>query len=222
MKHLALFLQDLWTSLFEARTNAFYHAMIGRISSIRVFFHLVSRCHVNRFLILVFFFCGSLWLLGVSPFAYAEPQILIGPSEPDEEPEAVDTISGLSYDQLKKLRELRKWLDARQKIRDERDLKALLTESQSLSLFKERELLTPLGQRAPSLKIKSHGTEGEVLKLPPLPRFDDSSWKRGLDQAPPSPPSAVTHMTPPPSGHQKDGVQVEYELSPERALEIED
>lgn len=29
-------------------------------------------------------------------------------------------------------------------------------------------------------------------------------------------------MTPPPSGHHKDGVQVEYELSPERALEIED
>gem|GEM_PF-3631571 len=38
MKHLALFLQDLWTSLFEARTNAFYHAMIGRISSIPLLF----------------------------------------------------------------------------------------------------------------------------------------------------------------------------------------
>ena len=187
---------------------------------------------MNRFFIFVLFLSGPLWLFGMSPLVSAEPQILIGPSEPDEEPEAVDTISGLSYDQLKKLRELRKWLDARQKIRDERDLKAAFMEPQSLSLFKERELLTPLGQRAPSFKIKSHGAEGEELKLPPLPRFDDLSGddqrspgralRHSKQVTSPNSPSAVTHITPPAPGNQKDGVQVEYELSPERALEIED
>ncbi|NBY22338.1 MAG: hypothetical protein EBQ73_05710 [Gammaproteobacteria bacterium] len=163
---------------------------------------------VKPFLGLFFLFFALMGLLGVVTPTLAEPHILVGPSEPDEEPEAVETISGLSYDQLKKLRELRKWLDDRQKIRDERDLKAALTQPQSLSLFKEREILTPLGQRAPSLKIKSQSQEGEDLKLPPLPRFDESKEESEIDEAiqgGPLPdlvksknPSKVTHITPPP------------------------
>ena len=182
-------------------------------------------------LFFVFFFV-LMGLLGVVSPSLAEPHILVGPSEPDEEPEAVETISGLSYDQLKKLRELRKWLDDRQKIRDERDLKAALTEPQSLSLFKDREILTPLGQRAPILNIKPPSQEGEDLKLPPLPRFDESKEDIEINEAlqgGPLPdlvkskhPSKVTHITPPPIGDHQEGVQVEYELSPERNLGIED
>jgi hypothetical protein len=107
-----------------------------------------------------------------------------------------------------------------------------LTQPQSLSLFKEREILTPLGQRAPSLKIKSQSQEGEDLKLPPLPRFDESKEESEIDEAiqgGPLPdlvksknPSKVTHITPPPLGGHQEGVQVEYELSPERNLGIED
>jgi len=58
-------------------------------------------------------FLASLMAVMLSAPVQAEPRILIGPTEPEEEPEVVDTVSGLSYDQLKRLRELRKWLDQR-------------------------------------------------------------------------------------------------------------
>ena len=72
----------------------------------------------------------------------AEPRILIGPTEPEEEPEVVDTVSGLSYDQLKRLRELRKWLDQRQMIREQ--IRLSQPEARKSALFADRQLLAPM------------------------------------------------------------------------------
>ena len=61
------------------------------------------------------FTCLAEMSLVMTPLAcHAEPRIIIGPAEPDEAPEVVETVSGLSYDQLRRLRELRKWLEQRQ------------------------------------------------------------------------------------------------------------
>lgn len=165
-----------------------------------------------------------------------EPRILIGPTEPEEEPEVVDTISGLSYDQLKRLRELRKWLEERQMIREQQQLGTRSLRPNG-ELFSDRELLSPLGQRygdrLPAFSARSGGS----LKLPPLPRFDDSDDDVGASRAElpftprpdpagtapptqPSPPPAsspegrrITHIYMPTAAGQENQPQIEYELN---------
>lgn len=172
----------------------------------------------------------SLLFLGEVEGIHAEPHILVGPSDADEEPVSVDRISGLTYDQLKKLRELRKWLDAREKIREERALRREAQETRALSFFKDRELLTPLGQRAPQRSLNSQRSEDPPLNLPPLPVFEDSQGQEesesnaipASENAPHKMPPRLSHITPPPRPEDRDSVQMEFELSPGRELGIED
>ena len=158
--------------------------------------------------------------------------MIIGPSEPDEAPEVVETVSGLSYDQLKRLRELRKWLDQRQLIREQIQLQN--AESRRLGapekLFADRQLFAPLGQRYVETPPRPARLTAEQMKLPPLPRFDHPETARSIEDAgspetqrdpfPPDDdvsepaPRRVTHITPPPLA--EDQPQVEYELNPER------
>jgi hypothetical protein len=163
---------------------------------------------------------------------HAEPRMIIGPAEPDEAPEVVETVSGLSYDQLKRLRELRKWLEQRQLIREQIQLQN--AESRRLGvpekLFADRQLFAPLGQRYVETPPRPARLTAEQMKLPPLPRFDHPEPARSIEDAgspetlsdpfPPDDdvsepaPRRVTHITPPP--HAADQPQVEYELNPER------
>lgn len=176
--------------------------------------------------------CLTETLLGISPrVARGEPQLIIGPTESDEAPEVVETISGLSYDQLKRLRELRKWLDQRQMIREQIQLQEtedLDTGAQG-RLFSDRQLLAPMGQRTVETKPRARLTP-EQMKLPPLPRFDDDgalvSGEETMgdamvveddllaDETPVTSRPRVTHISPPPLA--QDRPQVEYELNPER------
>ena len=178
----------------------------------------------------------SAWAIGVglilaSVLAAAEPRIVIGPTEAEEEPEIVETISGLSYDQLRRLRALRRWLDERQMIREQRGLQS----PQNPSLrgpFADRPLLSPLGQRyAERLPLSQPGGPG-MLKLPPLPHFDakpsetrdPTTTTAGADglSTPETPYASaatpvgrrITHITPPPPGAEDDP-QIEYELHPD-------
>jgi hypothetical protein len=161
-----------------------------------------------------------------------EARMIIGPSEPDEAPEVVETVSGLSYDQLKRLRELRKWLEERQLIREQIQLQN--AESRRLNapekLFADRQLFAPLGQRYVESPPKPARLTPEQMKLPPLPRFlpakpaastKDAGHSESvrdpfpLDDDASEPVSRqVTHITPPPPA--EDQPQVEYELNPER------
>jgi len=171
--------------------------------------------------------------LGVNPIAcYGEARIVIGPSEPDEAPEVVETVSGLSYDQLKRLRELRKWLEQRQLIREQIQLQN--AESRRLGasekLFADRQLFAPLGQRYVETPPRPQRLTPEQMKLPPLPRFDQATPARSIedeggshdpnapnqrdDIASETVPRRVTHITPPPQA--EDQPQIEYELNPER------
>ena len=171
--------------------------------------------------------------LGVTPLVgQCEPRMIIGPSEPDEAPEVVETVSGLSYDQLKRLRELRKWLDQRQLIREQIQLQN--AESRRLGapekLFADRQLFAPLGQRYVETPPRPPRLTAEQMKLPPLPRFDHPEPARSIEDAEsletlsdPFPrdddvlepaPRRVTHITPPPQA--EDQPQVEYELNPKR------
>lgn len=172
-------------------------------------------------------------LLGaIAEGVHAEPRIIIGPAEPDEAPEVVETVSGLSYDQLRRLRELRKWLEQRQLIREQIQLQN--AEDRRLDapekLFADRQLFAPLGQRYVESAPKPPRLTPEQMKLPPLPRFDppeltepaqdtgipDSSGDSFSPDEPESEttPRRVTHITPPPQA--QDQPQVEYELNPER------
>jgi hypothetical protein len=176
-------------------------------------------------------FFGALTLGGgliLAPvIAIAEPRIIIGPTEEEEEPEIVETISGLSFDQLRRLRELRRWLDERQMLREQFKLR----NPQHRPLggpFADRPLLAPLGQRYAGNLSKP---ASEPLKLPPLPHFDgdlpsraepDSTGREpaGAD-ATEEPPNAahqrrVTHITLPPKSGREDVPQIEYELQPAR------
>jgi hypothetical protein len=171
--------------------------------------------------------------LGVTPLlGFGEPRMIIGPSEPDEAPEVVETVSGLSYDQLKRLRELRKWLEQRQLIREQIQLQN--AESRRLGapekLFANRQLFAPLGQRYVETPPRPARLTAEQMKLPPLPRFDHPEPARSIEDAEslenlnaPFPrdddvlepaPRRVTHIAPPPQA--KDQPQVEYELKPKR------
>lgn len=171
-------------------------------------------------------------LLTVAVSAVAEPRILIGPTESDEEPEAVETISGLTFDQLRRLRELRKWLEKRQVIRQQIELQRAET-GLSGSLFTDRQLLAPLGQRySRVLPVSPEPSGPSGLVLPPLPDFGDGarSPNRGGSDAQPvtggvdesaetdsvSPGRRVTHMTMPPASGAEDAPQIEYEIHPVR------
>jgi len=179
------------------------------------------------------FTCLAEMSLVMTPLACpAEPRIIIGPAEPDEAPEVVETVSGLSYDQLRRLRELRKWLEQRQLIREQIQLQN--AEDRRLDapekLFADRQLFAPLGQRYVEAPPRPPRLTPEQMKLPPLPRFDPSepatsgqgagSPGSSSDPFPPDEdeaeltPRRVTHITPPPQA--QDQPQVEYELNPER------
>lgn len=157
----------------------------------------------------------------------AEPRIVLGPSGPGEEPEVVETISGLSYDQLKRLRELRRWLEQRQMIREQTRLSRPENRQQARngSLFNDRQLFAPLGQRFAG-KLPEPPPDPATLSLPPLPRFaakgesldapaattDPAEPALSGDAAEARADNAVgriTHITPP-----SDGTQIEYELNP--------
>ena len=111
-----------------------------------------------------------LWTAALYPdFSSGEPRILIGPTDPDDAPEAVDAISGLSYDQLKRLRDLRKWLEERQILREQIELRK--PENRWLrhhgEVFGDRQLLSPPGQRyADRLRGPVHHGEA-ALKFRP-------------------------------------------------------
>lgn len=167
----------------------------------------------------------------------AEPRIVIGPTDSEEEPEIVETISGLSYDQLKRLRELRKWLEQRQMIREQIRLQQprqrRLDADDPLSA--RRELLSPLGQRYAGRLPGPPPSAPRELKLPPLPQFEDgppitsraempegvesniedSERPDGADELSPPAAGRVTHIYPPPPPGTGEGPQVEYELYPE-------
>lgn len=184
--------------------------------------------------------CGSIGLgvVAMPMPVVAEPRIVIGPTEPEGEPEIVETISGLSYDQLKRLRELRKWLEQRQMIREQIRLqqprqRRLDTDDPEAA---RRQLLSPLGQRYAGRLPGPPPRAPEVLKLPPLPRFedgppitsraempeedagtmDDPARSDGGDEPPPSSAGRVTHIYPPPLSGAAEGPQIEYELHTER------
>lgn len=180
-----------------------------------------------RYIISVWAIGGVLMLAPV--IAAAEPRIVIGPTEAEEEPEIVETISGLSYDQLRRLRALRRWLDERQMIRERHRLRT----PQNPPLrgpFADRPLLAPLGQRYAETPPRPQPSDSGMLKLPPLPRFDNEPAETrdptaadagGLEvtespYAPAATPAGrrVTHITPPPPGAEDDP-QIEYELHPE-------
>ena len=172
----------------------------------------------------------------VPALSLGEPRILIGPTEPEEEPEVVDTISGLSYDQLKRLRELRKWLEERQMIREQRQLghRSLRPNGE---LFSDRELLSPLGQRYSDRLPAFSARSGGGLTLPPLPHFDTRDDDVGASRAElpftplPDPAGAattptaptqpatspegrrITHIFMPTPAGQDDAPQIEYELN---------
>jgi hypothetical protein len=177
------------------------------------------------------FFISALTLGGVlvlAPvIAAGEPRIVLGPTA-EEEPEIVETISGLSYDQLRRLRELRRWLDERQMLREQFKLR----DPQNRPLggpLADRPLLAPLGQRYGGTLPKP---ASEPLKLPPLPTFDGAlpsraepgtpAWEppgAAVTEAPPNETAAkrrVTHITLPPDNGREDAPQIEYELHPER------
>ncbi|MFM8442124.1 MAG: hypothetical protein ACKN9W_02140 [Methylococcus sp.] len=168
---------------------------------------------------------GALLLALSATAALAEPRIVIGPTEAEAEPEVVETISGLSYDQLKRLRELRKWLEQRQMIREQirlSDPRNRERPGQS-SLFADRQLFAPLGQRYSGKLPEPPSGERGTLKLPPLPRFEREDPAGAAESmADPSaeareasaPRPGVTHITPPPNPKARDPVQIEYELNP--------
>ncbi len=172
--------------------------------------------------------------LGLTPQpGQAEPHIVIGPSETDEAPEVVETISGLSYDQLQRLRALREWLDQRQFIREQIQLQN--DEIQRLGIpqqvFAERQLFAPLGQRYVETLPRPSRLTPEQLQLPPLPRFERVPAMSATGEEPtsdlmePAPsgseeastrPGRVTHITPPPRpGAAESQPQIEYELNPD-------
>ena len=163
------------------------------------------------------------------PDALAEPRIILGPAEPDEEPEVVETISGLSYDQLKRLRELRKWLEDRRMIRERIRLAdpAHRESASQDSLFADRALFAPLGQRYAGKLPDPRPADARTLKLPPLPRFEpeepmaadserasDGGETVAIQGEDSPPPRRVTHISPPPNPGARDPVQIEYELKP--------
>lgn len=180
----------------------------------------------------IIFVCLAETLLGIIPqAALGEPHLIIGPTEQDEAPEVVETISGLSYDQLKRLRELRKWLEQRQMIREQIQLQEtedLVTGSPE-RLFSDRQLFAPMGQRSVEAKPRPRLTP-EQMKLPPLPRFDEEGAvvsgdetmgdatvvedESLADETPATSRPRVTHISPPPLA--LDRPQIEYELNPER------
>ena len=137
----------------------------------------------------------------------AEPRIVVGPTDSEEEPEVVDTVSGLSYDQLKRLRELRKWLDQRQMIREQ--IRLSQPEAGKSALFADRQLLAPMGQRADGKLPGRYRVDPKTLKLPPLPRFDDDDPNAEAAAA----SRRITHITPPAPGG-AGHPQIEYELDP--------
>jgi hypothetical protein len=160
--------------------------------------------------------------------ATAEPHILIGPTEDEEEPEIVETISGLSYDQLRRLRELRRWLDERQMLREQFRLR----DPQQRQLggpLADRSLLAPLGQRYTGTVTKP---ASEPLKLPPLPTFDGEMTSRAEPESLVREPAdgeateelpdtsadgrRVTHITLPSGSGAEAAPRIEYELHPER------
>ena len=165
-------------------------------------------------------------LLALSATAtLAEPRIVIGPSEPEEEPEVVETISGLSYDQLKRLRELRKWLEQRQMIREQIRLSDPRNRErpEQSRLFADRQLFAPLGQRYSGKLPEPPAGERRALKLPPLPRFEREEPAVETESAVvpivenPDASAAkpgVTHITAPPDPKARNRVQIEYELKP--------
>lgn len=172
----------------------------------------------------------SAWAIGggfaLAPVgAAAEPRIVIGPTAAEEEPEIVETISGLSYDQLQRLRALRRWLDERQMIRERQRLQRS-NDPPLRGPFADRPLLAPLGQRYAGTQPRSN--ERGRLKLPPLPSFGDYPPEARipaaadglaateLPHAPDDHPEGhrITHITPPAPGA-KDDPQIEYELHPE-------
>lgn len=194
--------------------------------------------HPDRFLRLVILLGSMGFGMAAWPRpGLAEPRIVIGPTDPEEEPEIVETISGLSYDQLKRLRELRKWLEQRQMIREQIRLQQpgqrRLSDGDPLTV--RRQLLAPLGQRYNGRLPGPPPPAPTALKLPPLPHFedgppitsraempeaaeammDDSAGPDGGNERPPSPASRVTHIYPPPPPGAGEGPQVEYELRPE-------
>ena len=151
-------------------------------------------------------FAGLIAVMLSAP-VQAEPRILIGPTEPEEEPEVVDTVSGLSYDQLKRLRELRKWLDQRQMIREQ--IRLSQPEARKSALFADRQLLAPMGQRADGKLPGLYRVDPKTLKLPPLPRFEDDDPNAEAAAA----SHRITHITPPAPGG-AGHPQVEYALDP--------
>lgn len=168
---------------------------------------------------------GALLIALAASTAIAEPRIVIGPTEPEEEPEVVETISGLSYDQLKRLRELRKWLEQRQMIREQirlSDPKNRERPEQS-RLFADRQLFAPLGQRYSGKLPEPTTGDHPPLKLPPLPHFEreepagaagSAADPSAADRDANSPKPRVTHITAPPNPKTRDPVQIEYELKP--------
>ncbi len=179
-----------------------------------------------RHLISCFLVCLAGGALAVLPLlACAEPRIVIGPAGPNEEPEVVETISGLSYDQLRRLRELRQWLEERQMLREQRRRQS------AAPLFAERQLLVPLGPRyAEPLRLPAFSRS--PLKLPPLPDFGQPAAPapsvQGGEVAYPAGPAVqdeagtaseaarVTHIYPPALPGARTDWQIEYELHPER------
>lgn len=175
------------------------------------------------------------FLIMIPTLSVAEPRILLGPTESSEEPETIETISGLSYDQLKKLRELRKWLEERQLIRDKlvKDQIRLPSHTHEGSLFSDRELFSPLGQRYSDFVSDPPPGDTTPLKFRPLPEFNnDPSGESGTDLDSNSSyhirimkyklkrkfkasekRSRVTHIVMPPP-LSKDSPQIEYEINP--------
>jgi hypothetical protein len=169
----------------------------------------------------------------------AEPRIILGPTEPGEAPESIETLSGLSYDQLRKLKELKQWIEDRQMARDRKKLDEATRSSphETGNLFNDRELLAPLGNRttplesgiwprsnASSLNLNpltawergDNSNEDVSEEISPMPQGRSKQASRKLKKfsGPRSKTSSITHIyLPAASG---EGPELEYEINPVR------
>ena len=187
---------------------------------------------------LMFKSCLPFLLLLLLPIEIqAEPRIILGPTEPGETPESIETLSGLSYDQLRKLKELKQWIEDRQMARDRNKLDEAIRSSprEADHLFNDRELLAPLGNRTTlesGIRPSSHASSPNINPLTAWEEGDNTaenfsgeisrtiksrikhvSRKLKKFSQPKSKTSSITHIyLPAASG---EGPEMEYEISPE-------
>ncbi len=182
--------------------------------------------------------CLALFLLIQFPLkSSAEPRIILGPTEPGESSESIETLSGLSYDQLRKLKELKQWIEDRQMARDRKKLNEATRSNphETGHLFNDRELLTPLGNRTTvTSDIWPGNNTPSSLNLNPLKAWEEeahtteevseeisgqtgnrpklSSRKLKKFSRPKNKTSSITHIYLP--ANSDEGPELEYEISP--------